>query len=210
MSVLKYNNNGTWEGLNIDHASTADSALYDADGNVISSTYLPLSAGSNHHVTGDLYVDQDIIDSNGDTFVADSNYVHTDNNFTTTEKNKLGAIGTIKQDTRTSTTNISGATWQSIVGITGLDASKRYLIMCAYNFVSGYSNGGLSFRFSTDGTTAVTYTNEHPMTLAAGWSFIEMGTVSGHNNYQAQLNPGAAGRTGTVNANATIYAIALN
>lgn len=39
MSVLKYNNNGTWEGLNIDHASTADSALYDADGNVISSTY---------------------------------------------------------------------------------------------------------------------------------------------------------------------------
>lgn len=39
MSVLKYNNNGTWEGLNIDHASTADSCLYDANGNVITSTY---------------------------------------------------------------------------------------------------------------------------------------------------------------------------
>ena len=56
MSVLKYNNNGTWEGLNIDHASTADSALYDADGNVISSTYLPRSAGSTKPLTDDLYV----------------------------------------------------------------------------------------------------------------------------------------------------------
>lgn len=66
MSVLKYNNNGTWEGLNIDHASTADSALYDADGNVISSTYakttdlglyLPLTAGSSKRLSGNLFLD---------------------------------------------------------------------------------------------------------------------------------------------------------
>lgn len=63
MSVLKYNNNGTWEGLNIDHASTADSALYDGNGNVISSTYakttdldlyLPLTAGASKPLTGNL------------------------------------------------------------------------------------------------------------------------------------------------------------
>ena len=59
MSVLKYNNNGTWEGLNIDHASTADSALYDADGNVISSTYLPRSAGTVNPITGNLIIDSD-------------------------------------------------------------------------------------------------------------------------------------------------------
>lgn len=47
MSILRYNNGGTWEAINIDHASTADSALYDANGNVISSTYATKTELSN-------------------------------------------------------------------------------------------------------------------------------------------------------------------
>ena len=39
MSVLKYLENGEWKGLNVDHASTADSCLYDVNGNPIISTY---------------------------------------------------------------------------------------------------------------------------------------------------------------------------
>lgn len=67
MSVLKYNNNGTWEGLNIDHASTADSALYDGNGDQIDTTYakatalglyLPLTAGNGAPLTGDLYLEK--------------------------------------------------------------------------------------------------------------------------------------------------------
>ena len=57
MSVLKYMENGEWKGLNIDHASTADSALYDGNGNPIAETYLPRSAGANNPLTGNLHID---------------------------------------------------------------------------------------------------------------------------------------------------------
>lgn len=56
MTVLRILNNGTWEDLNIDHASSADSAVRDGNGDVISDTYLPLTAGSTKPLTDDLYI----------------------------------------------------------------------------------------------------------------------------------------------------------
>ncbi len=87
MSVLKYKENGEWKGLNIDHASTADSALYDGNGNVISTTYATKIEVPT--ATSEL--------TNDSNFVSDASYVHTDNNYTTSEKEKLGYITTHHQ-----------------------------------------------------------------------------------------------------------------
>lgn len=55
--------------------------------------------------------------TNDSNFVSDANYVHTDNNYTTTEKNKLAGIDmSTKQDVLVSGTNIKTVNNQSLLG----------------------------------------------------------------------------------------------
>ena len=77
-------------------------------------------------------------------YVIDSNYVHTDNNFTTADKNKLEGIDmTTKQDTLISGTNIKTINNESLLGSGNIDIEG----------VSDYNE--LSNKPSINGTTLV-------------------------------------------------------
>ena len=58
------------QGTTPSTASDGDIWIDTATQSASGIAYLPLSAGSNHHVTGDLYVDQDILDASGDAFIS--------------------------------------------------------------------------------------------------------------------------------------------
>lgn len=101
---------------NVDKANTATKATQDASGNVITTTYakkteIPtvnnatltiqkngtnvqtFTANQSTNATANITVPTKTSElTNNSNFVADASYVHTDNNYTTTEKNKLAGI----------------------------------------------------------------------------------------------------------------------
>lgn len=101
---------------NVDKANTATKATQDASGNVITTTYakkteIPtvnnatltiqkngtnvqtFTANQSTNATANITVPTKTSElTNNSNFVADASYVHTDNNYTTTEKNKLSGI----------------------------------------------------------------------------------------------------------------------
>lgn len=128
--------------------------------------------------------------------------------FTQTEKDKLSGIGSTKTDIRTATTSVSANTWVTVVGITGLVAAGVYFLECHCRFNAGYSSGGIIQRVVTSGGTEF-YNAEQPITAAACWHLKHYAIVTGATAYEYQLHTGAAGRTGTTAANASITAIRI-